>query len=289
MRAGSGNEATFRFYGELNDFFPVEERQWEVVHEFLGVPAVKDAIEALGVPHVEVDLVVVNGESVDFSHRLRSGDRVAAYPVFESLDIAPLVRLRERPLRGVAFVADAHLGKLARLLRLLGFDTLHSSGYRDEEIVRMSAGERRVLLTRDRELLKRGAVIHGYFVRSGDPLEQAREVVRRFDLAGQVAPFRRCLACNGALASVRKEEVFLRIPPKVRLWREEFFLCEACGRLYWRGTHYPKLEAKIAWILGSSGSQGGGGKVSSGLNGASRQRGETLGIMNGATLQGGKG
>ncbi len=244
-------QAFFRFYAELNDFLPVEQRQTTIPYTFQGSPTVKDAIEALGVPHVEVELILVNGESVDFGHHLQDGDRVSVYPVWESLDIGPVVRLRERPLRQVAFVADVHLGKLARLLRLLGFDTVHANHYSDEELVAISAHEHRILLTRDRELLKRSAITHGYWVRSTQPLEQAREVVERFDLRAAVRPFTRCVACNGLLAPVRKEDVLLQIPPRVARWREEFYRCQACGKVYWQGTHFPHLERCVASIVGA--------------------------------------
>ncbi|MGQ9734563.1 MAG: Mut7-C RNAse domain-containing protein [Candidatus Bipolaricaulia bacterium] len=241
--------AHFRFYGELNDFLPLDKRQMTIPYEFQGAPSVKDAIEALGVPHVEVDLILVNGESVGFSHHLSAGERVAVYPVWESLDITSVTRLRGRPLRRTRFVADVHLGKLARLLRLLGFDTLHSNVLEDEELITIASREGRILLTRDRQLLKRTAVTHGYWIRSVQPIEQAREVVRRFDLAGQVRPFTRCLVCNGMLISVAKEEVLPRIPPKVANWREEYYRCTSCDRLYWRGSHYSKLGKTLAQIL----------------------------------------
>jgi len=241
--------ATFRFYAELNDFLPPGLRRRGILYRFHGSPAVKDAIEALGVPHVEVDLIIVNDRSVDFSYRLRPHDRVAVYPVFESLDITPLVRLQGRPLRAPAFIADVHLRKLGRLMRLLGFDTVYEAGLEDAEIVSIAENERRIILTHDRELLKRGAVTHGYWVRSTDPLEQAREVVHRFDLHAQVQPFTRCPACNGLLAPVAKEEVLDRIPPKTARWQDEYFICTGCGKLYWRGTHYPRLQRMIERIL----------------------------------------
>lgn len=242
--------AIFRFYGELNDFLPPKHRQCDIEYSFQNTPAVKDAIEALGVPHTEVDLIVVNGQSVGFSYRLCDGDRVAVYPVFESLDILPIVQLREKPLRQIAFVADVHLGKLARLLRLLGFDTLHSNGYDDHEVVALAASEGRIVLTRDRDLLKHNAVTHGYWLRSTDPVEQAREVVRRFNLETLIDPFRRCLVCNGLLAPVDKAEILARIPPRIAVEHNEFFCCTSCQKLYWRGTHYPKLERHIAAIVG---------------------------------------
>ena len=244
------SEATFRFYAELNDFLRAEQRKAEVAYRFHVSPTVKDAIEALGVPHVEVDLILVNGASVGFEYRLADGDRVSVYPVFESLDIGPVLRLRAAPLRRTAFVADVHLRRLARFLRLLGFDALHSNDFDDSELVEISAGEGRILLTRDRQLLKHGRVQHGYWVRSTDPVEQAREVVRRFDLAERVEPFSRCPACNGDLKPVEKESVATEIPPKTARWLDEYVQCDACGKLYWRGTHFDRLEGLIERILG---------------------------------------
>ncbi len=243
------NTATFRFYAELNDFLPPEKRQRVVGYKFRGGPAVKDAIEALGVPHTEVDVVLVNGCSVDFAYHLRPDDRVAVYPVFESLDITPLVRLRQRPLRRTAFLTDVHLGKLTRLLRMLGVDTAQSEAVEDAHIVATAVEEARIILTRDRQLLKHNAVTHGYWVRSTQPLEQAREVVRRFDLSSQVQPFRRCLSCNGLLAPVDKQDVLPRIPPKTALWQDDYYVCADCDKLYWRGTHFPKLQDMIERIL----------------------------------------
>jgi len=243
------NEATFRFYAELNDFLPPERRQKEIPYRFHVAPSVKDAIEALGVPHVEVDLIVVNGVSVGFDHRLADGHRVSVYPVFESLDIASAVRLRGAPLRRTAFVADVHLRRLARFLRLLGFDTLHSNDFDDSELVELSVGQRRILLTRDRQLLKHGRVSHGYWVRSTDPIQQAREVIRRFDLADRVRPFSRCPACNGELVAVDKATVADRIPPKTARWLDDYTRCRVCGKLYWRGTHFERIERLIGRIL----------------------------------------
>jgi len=254
-------EASFRFYAELLDFFPPLKRReaerrglareaTEMPFRFHVPPTVKDAIESLGVPHVEVDLILVNGVSVDFAHRLADGDRVSVYPVFESLDIAPLVRLRPAPLRRTAFVADVHLRRLARLLRLLGFDVRHANDLDDRDLVDISVEERRILLTRDRQLLKHGRLTHATWIRSTDPIEQACEVVRRFDLAGSAKPFSRCPACNGLLEAVDKAAVADEIPPKTARWLDEYVRCDGCGKLYWRGTHFARLEGLVERILG---------------------------------------
>jgi len=246
------NRATFRFYAELNDFLPQGRRKRAFEYEFNGTPGIKDAIEALGVPHVEVDVILVNGVSVSFSYHLQAGDRIAVYPVFESLDISPLVKLRPDALRNTAFIADVHVRELAHYLRLLGFDTLHDNKYADQEIVEIAAREGRIILTCDRMLLKNGAVTHGYWVRSSDPVKQAREIIQRLDLRRQVKMFSRCPTCNGEIVPVSKEEVYERIPPKTALWLDQYFVCKACGKLYWQGTHYPRLVEKIDAILASA-------------------------------------
>ncbi len=192
-------QALFRFYSELNDFLPPERKFRDSVLSFFTNTSVKDAIEAFGVPHTEVDLVLVNGESVDFSRAVGDGDRVSVYPVFEALDISPIERVRPTPLRVTRFVLDVHLGRLAAYLRMLGFDTLYSNTATDQELARLSADEGRILLTRDWGLLKRSVVTHGHAVRATASREQVAEIVERFDLAGSIQPFVRCLRCNGLL------------------------------------------------------------------------------------------
>jgi uncharacterized protein with PIN domain len=244
--------ATIRFYAELNDLLARRGSGPSVDYAFSGSPAVKDAIEALGVPHTEVELIVIDGRSVGFSHRLRDGDRVAVYPVFEAMDVSPLVRLRERPLREPRFVLDSHLGKLARLLRLLGFDSLYRNDFEDAEIVDVALEQRRIVLTRDRGILKQSRVTHGYCVRSSAPADQVREVVARFDLHARIAPFSRCTMCNGTIRVVREEDVADRIPTRARREHDEFRACEGCGRVYWKGSHYARLLALVERLFPGS-------------------------------------
>jgi uncharacterized protein len=242
--------AHFRFYAELNDFLPPDRRQVSFAHSFeaRARPSIKDMIEALGVPHTEVELILVDGEPVDFSYTVRDGNRISVYPVFESIDPAPVVRLRPLPLRELRFVLDAHLGKLAGYLRLLGFDTLYRNDYDDAVLAQISSDERRVLLTRDLGLLKRSMVTHGYFVRETDPSRQVTEVLRRFDMHGLIAPFKRCIRCNGELRSVDKSQIAEKLPPRTQEYYDEFHVCDQCGKVYWKGSHYQRLADFITRV-----------------------------------------
>jgi len=183
--------ACFRFYEELNDFLIPEQRKRTLRYRFNGPPRILDAIETFGVPPAEVDLIIVNAQSVGFAYRLQPDDRVAVYPMFESFDITPLVKLRERPLRRTRFVVSANLGELARRLQMMGLDVLSDNRFGDDEIAAISLAQRRIVLTRDRRLLPAKSLTHGYWVRSVHPAEQVREIVRRFDLYRQLKPSRR--------------------------------------------------------------------------------------------------
>jgi uncharacterized protein with PIN domain len=235
-------QAFFRFYAELNDFLPQERRQVEFSYPFVDVATVKDRIESFGVPHTEVDLILVNGGPVDFSYRVADGDRISVYPIFEALDIGPLARLRPEPLRDPRFVLDIHLGRLAAYLRLMGFDALYRNCYTDEQLAATSRDEHCILLTRDVGLLKRGAVTHGYFVRETAVRRQMAEVVARFDLCRLVHPFTRCMRCNTPLEDVAKEEVAADLPPRTAELYDEFRRCPRCRRVYWKGGHYRRMQ-----------------------------------------------
>lgn len=238
----------FRFYEELNDFLPPEWRKVAFAHAFDGTPTVKDRIESLGVPHTEVDLVLVDGESVDFSHRLHGGERVAVYPVFEGFDIGPVTRLRPEPLRDTRFVLDVHLGRLTAYLRLLGFDCAYRNDFADEQLICIARAERRIMLTRDTGLLKDGRVTHGAFVHATRPIRQVREVLDRFQLEDRIRPFTRCMRCNGGIEWVSKESVGAEVPASVRRDFDRFSRCAVCGKVYWRGSHFDRLRAHFEKI-----------------------------------------
>jgi uncharacterized protein len=245
------SRALLRFYAELNDFLPGARKQVAFQHEFQGTPSIKDLVESLGVPHGEIDLILVNGASVDFSWKVQDGDRVSVFPVFEALDIGPLTRVRPSPLRETRFLLDGHLGRLARYLRMAGFDTCWRNPCGDEALVRVAVEERRILLTRDRGLLKRREVSHGYWVRETDPRRQLSEILERFDLFRSLSPFRRCLRCNELLQTVAKETVADELPPRVREEQRDFRRCPSCRRVYWRGSHHRRMEQLLTEVVSS--------------------------------------
>jgi len=244
--------ATFRFYGQLNDFLPRARRDRDIVAPCAREATAKHMIEALGVPHTEVELLLVNGESGGFERPLADGDRLAVYPAFGAFDVQPLQRLRSWPPGRLRFVADAHLGGLARLLRMAGFDTLYDNGYHDDDIERIAREEGRVLLSRDRELLKRRTVEHGCYVHALDPPEQLRELCARLHLGAQLRAFTLCLHCNLALRHVDKEAVLERLPPRVRDTHAEFTTCDACARVYWKGSHYARMRGLLEGVAAAA-------------------------------------
>jgi len=234
--------ATVRFYEELNDFLPEDQKKRQFRTRFQPGDTVKALIESLGVPHTEVDLILVNGRSVPFEHRVHPGDRISIYPVFESLEIGSVTKVRPEALRRTRFVLDVHLGRLAKSLRMLGFDTLYSNSYDDSSLSRISRDHRRIILTRDRELLKRSMITHGYCLRSDQPMEQLLEVMRRFDLREKLRPFSRCLRCNSLLQEIDRQQAAASVPEYVARTYDRYKTCPECGRIYWQGSHWEHMR-----------------------------------------------
>jgi uncharacterized protein with PIN domain len=225
--------ARFRFHGELNDFLPAAHRGAWLDYEFSGRPSLKHAIETFGVPHPEV------GEPADLSAPLENG---------QEFDVRPR-RYSAPPDGEWRFVLDCHLGRLAKYLRILGFDTMYDARLQDAELAGASAAGR-FLLTRDRSLLMRRQVLHGALVRRDDPRQQLVWLARKLDLWAAAAPLRRCLRCNALLEPVAKAAVWERIPPKTRQWCEQYVLCPGCGQLYWQGSHFDRMQEWIRSVRG---------------------------------------
>jgi len=233
------------FHGDL--LFFLKSRTPGLERQLSERTSIKDVIEACGVPHTEVDLILVNNEPVDFAAILIQDTVVDVYPPGETCSpLFPKDRLQVRQIE--KFVADGHLGKLVRDLRLLGIDVSYDSMADDRQLVRSATDEDRALLTRDRRLLMHTAVRHGYYLRSQDPMEQTVEVLRRYNLASTLAPFSRCLRCNAALEQARKAEVIAQLEPLTKLYYEQFRRCRGCGQVYWSGSHFDKLRARVEGV-----------------------------------------
>ncbi len=249
----TGGERTFTialtFHGDLVLFLKREERDLPVRRALSHKASVKDVIESCGVPHPEVDLIIVNGKPVDFPFQLNTDAALEIYPVSAASELFPDYRLQAR--NELAFVADGHLGKLTRDLRLLGIDVSYRPQALDSELLITMIRERRALLTRDRRLLMHRVVQTGYYPRSQHPIKQTAEVIKRFNLAGKLAPFQRCLHCNERLNAVPKEAVLERLEPLTRLYYHEFRCCRKCGQIYWRGSHFEHLQNRVDAIIES--------------------------------------
>ena len=230
-------QAHFRFYAELNDLLPQAGRDIKVALSQNGDQSVKHLIESLGVPHTEVGRVLVDGVVVDFGYLVQEDDQVEIYPFAcdEPLDHS------ENP----RFILDNHLGRLAVYLRMLGFDALYRNDFQEDELASLCSREDRILLTRDKRLLMRNQVTRGYWLRSKIPRRQLEEVVRRYRLAGAIRPFQRCMGCNEPLVPINKEVILDRLEPLTRRYFDEFHLCPACDKVYWKGSHYERMRLLI--------------------------------------------
>lgn len=245
--------AIFEFADELRFFLSPQNRQGTVHLSFRGPQSAKHLIESLGIPHTEIGQVRNNGQAVRLDYQVQDGDRLEVSPVPPGGS-----KPDPRPAEAVPeprFVLDGHLGRLTAHLRMLGLDCLYRNDYTDEELTAISAGQDRILLTRDRRLLMQKVIHQGYCVRSLEPARQLEEVVHRFGLARWVRPFQRCLRCNTPLQAVSKETISDRLQPLTKKYFEEFRICPACDQIYWKGSHYEKM-LKVIEQLASQGHQG---------------------------------
>lgn len=238
-RPSNGNmvlKIRFRFYGRLNDFLRLSQKGRAFEPTVEGKPGLLDIAQALGVPHTEVGKIVASGRKRNFLYRIKEEDQI---------QIWPQEKFRSHNLK---FILDVHLGKLAKYLRLFGFDTLYRNDYSDREIIRQAGREKRFILTRDVGLLKVKEVSRGYGVRKTDPQAQLREVLTIFRLYSRIRPFRFCLECNGRLVPVKKKEIASQLLPGTEKYFQRFRRCLQCQKIYWPGSHYQKMERFIQQV-----------------------------------------
>jgi uncharacterized protein with PIN domain len=242
---------SFRIYAGLNDFLPIGIRQKTFTLAFKTPITVREVIESIGIPLSEVVLVLVNSEPADFTIRLQENDLISLYPAFENFDISAITTTKQGTLHYPRFILDAHLGKLAKYLRMLGFDTLYRNDYDDQHIINIAKEEERIILTRDKLLLKSKEVHYGYFVRSIEKHEQLREIVNKFNLSDKFSSFTRCMTCNAELIKKMKSEIFDKIDPETASIFNVFFYCPNCEKVFWKGSHFERMEKLILNLVKS--------------------------------------
>ncbi len=242
-------QVDIRFYGPLKELLSKKRRSSAFKRILPESTSVKDLIEGCGVPHTEVDLVLVNGKRAAFEDLIQGGERISVYPVFLSLELPESDHMQIRTLQSPSFVVDVNLGKLAGYLRIAGFDSKYWNNARDRHLIKIMLEEGRMLLTRDRKLLMHNVVDKGYLVRSDQPVEQLEEVLIRFDLYEEIRSFTRCVLCNGLLKEVSKQEVLDQLKPLTKRYYDRFSKCRNCGQIYWPGSHRERLNSKLQKIL----------------------------------------
>lgn len=232
----------FTFHQDFNIFLDKVNRNQTYTYFFEENSTVKDSIEVQGVPHTEVEWVLVNKQSVNFSYRLQNEDVVEVFSYHAGLQMPCIVR---PPLSNLDFMVDFNVRKITKYLRMLGFRTVTDEGVPDEEIAAIAERENKIVLTRDIGLLKRKNVTYGYFLRSEDVEKQIVEIVKRYDLLPKIAPFSICLTCNGGIGRVTKESILEELPILIREEYDEFFQCNACQKVYWKGSHFDNMRKVI--------------------------------------------
>ena len=235
-----------RFHGDLAFFLGSNAGDTVVERQLAEKTSIKDIIESCGVPHPEVDLILVDEQTVGFDHTLTDDAKVNVFPVANHGTVNAEKRLQTIVIS--RFVADGHLGSLTRNLRLLGFDVAYSQNANDRQLLDVMAREDRALLTRDRRLLMHAIVHYGYCPRSQNPDEQTIEIVRRFNLSELIAPFTRCLRCNAMLEEATKADVIDKLEPLTKIYYNQFRRCPGCRQIYWPGSHFAKLQKRIEKI-----------------------------------------
>jgi uncharacterized protein with PIN domain len=243
------SEITLIFIGELNDFIQQRAKFTSISHSISFPSSIKDVIESIGVPHPEIDIILANNRSVDFSYQVQHGDEFHIYPYNVHPQTSRIIHLAPQYMDVPTFVVDTHLGKLTSYLRMLGFDTIYQNDYDDQRLAEISSQEDRTLLSRDIGLLKRKVIKRGYYIRSRIPRNQLIETINRYQLVNKMIPFKRCIQCNGLLNPIPKSMIQMQLQDKTRQYYDEFKICDSCSKIYWKGSHYYHMKDFIGQII----------------------------------------
>lgn len=242
-------QAFFRIYEELNNYLPAEQQKVWFQVSFAEGATIKDLMQMLGIPAEEIDLVLVDQQSCPLGYLLKGNERISVFPIFERLNIAPVGQLHSKPLRNPRFCCDVHLGKLAKYLRMLGFDTVYTPFSTAEDLQAQSIREKRILLSRSLRLIHHPAITHAYWVRSSDPDEQIKDLLKKLDLYETASPLTRCLRCNQPLETIEKKDISHQLEPNTKRFYQTFFICPHCTQLYWQGSHFEHMMAFVKQLI----------------------------------------
>jgi uncharacterized protein len=238
-------EVIIRFYEELNRLLSPYLQKKDFTFQIESKTSIQQLLDKLNIPLSIIDLILVNGVSAGLKCQLNDGDRISIYPVFETFNIAPLSLLHVKPLRRLRFICDDHLGKLAKYMRALGFDVLYNNNFQNHQVIDTSIEQKRIILTKDKLLIKNHRITRAYLVKESDSRKQLSEIVLYFDLFGCIDPLSRCLRCNNCVQPATKESIKNYVPASILNMHDCFKQCDSCKRIYWMGSHY---DSMMNWI-----------------------------------------
>ena len=233
--------------GDLQQLLKREFRgQDKIAHELKRRASAKDVVESFGIPHTEIGVMRANGREISFSHIVENSETIEISPLYAPIDVLTASLLRPQPLQNITFAVDDNVGKLASLLRMAGLDTYYVNTISDRELVKIAHHEGRILLSKDKDLLKRKMIVFGRLVRAITPKKQLAEIIQLYGLREQLQPFSRCLKCNDLLQPIEKQEIIDRLEPLTIKYYDSFHTCRSCGNIYWPGSHRERMLTMLS-------------------------------------------
>lgn len=238
-------------HGDIPDLLNrVPERNKTIIYPLSRRASIKDILESLGIPHTEVGKIILDKKEQRFEKIAENGEHYEIHPLSPALPPTEGTILRPEPFKSCCrFLVDINVGRLAGLLRMAGFDAENANKESTTRaIAKKAVAEDRILLTRNKDLLKHRELVYARLVRNQDPDLQLREVISLYSLENLLQPFTRCISCNGLLADVKKEAIVDRLLPLTKKFFNRFRICSDCHKIYWQGSHHDRMTKKLEMI-----------------------------------------
>ncbi len=236
-------------HGDLVDLLPKNRRHRTIRLILDRRASIKDIIESQTIPHTEIGRMEMEGRQLSFRHIGENGERIHLHPFSRHTPLTTATVLRPEPLENIAFMCDSTVSRLGRHMRMAGLDTANAPEASLVEVGSQASAAGRILVSRNRDLLKCRTVNFGQLIRSVHHRLQLREVFVRFRPENLIAPFSRCLVCNSTLVAVDKEEILHLLEPLTRKYYHSFKKCSACNKIYWHGSHIVRMEQLLRSTL----------------------------------------